>query len=131
MIKETIETIKDVTRDNMDGYVVKTTCQEISMMINNCQDCCENWGYICSEDDFSEFIGATLVDITVTDTALKTKNLEEWQDYISQLDDGGVIFINLETSKGTLQFVLYNCHNGYYGHSVEIKSNQLNIEDCL
>lgn len=40
--------------------------------------------------------------------------------YIYDID--GVMFINIETTKGFLQFVVYNEHNGYYGHSVLLVS---------
>lgn len=54
---------------------------------------------------------------------------------LNKLDSFGIdvecVFIDFETSKGKLQFVLYNDHNGYYGHYVTIKSNQLNIEKII
>jgi len=30
-----------------------------------------------------------------------------------------------------LQFVAYNCHNGYYGHDALVQSEQLNYSECL
>ena len=33
---------------------------------------------------------------------------------------GGIMFVNFVTSKGVMQFVLYNEHNGYYGHDVHV-----------
>lgn len=38
------------------------------------------------------------------------------------LDAGSAMFINVETTKGLLQFVAYNEHNGYYGHDVLLVS---------
>jgi hypothetical protein len=38
------------------------------------------------------------------------------------LDAGSAMFINVETTKGLLQFVAYNEHNGYYGHEVKLVS---------
>ena len=40
-------------------------------------------------------------------------------------------FIDINTSVGKLQFAIYNTHNGYYGHEVEIKSTQLTHECTL
>lgn len=47
------------------------------------------------------------------------------------IEEGDFVFINLETNKGTLQFVLYNSHNGYYGHCSSITSTQLTLEKTL
>lgn len=38
------------------------------------------------------------------------------------LDAGSAMFINVETTKGLLQFVAYNEHNGYYEHEVKLVS---------
>ena len=42
------------------------------------------------------------------------------------LEDGGVVFVNFDTSAGLFQLVAYNQHNGYYGHEVLVVSNELN-----
>lgn len=115
--------------NTMEGYVVKTDKQDILIGISNGQSCCENWGYFSTNDDIKEFVGADLLDIKLTDTSLNTKIIEEKFKY--GLDGGDIQFVDLITSKGTLQFAVYNSHNGYYGHSIEIKSNQLNYESCL
>lgn len=108
-----------------DGYRIQTTEQEILCLIDNNQYCCEDWGYLISEDNFSPFIGATLLSIYVTDLALEKVNFTE------NLYDGGAVFINFATSVGVLQFVAYNSHNGYYGHSVILQSNQLELEEVI
>lgn len=108
-----------------DGYEIMTDRQSIKILIGNGQCCCENWGYLSSEDDFKDFIGAELLKITETNTALITKDLPEY------FDEGDIIFVNLETSNGTLQFAVYNVQNGYYGHSVKIISDSLNIDSSL
>lgn len=107
-----------------DGYVIKTNKQEIKMGITNSQGCCENWGYFTSEDDLTRFIGATLLDIKVTDTCLVKEKL-------INVYDGDVMFIDIETSEGVLQFVAYNSHNGYYGHNAVVISEQLNISETI
>ncbi len=38
------------------------------------------------------------------------------------------MFVNLETNKGTLQFVAYNEHNGHYGHEAKVTCKQLACE---
>jgi hypothetical protein len=79
-----------------------------------------------SEDDFSEFIGANIIDLAITDTCLNTKKLEE-----EELYEPDLMFVNLNTDKGLLQFVAYNSHNGYYGHSAVVVSEQLFHEEVL
>lgn len=78
----------------------------------------ESWGYLSSEDDFGSFIGSELKNVYVTDSELGTivSNMKE------DLDAGSAMFINVETTKGLLQFVAYNEHNGYYGHDVRLVS---------
>lgn len=109
-----------------DGYIIKTEKQEIKVGIDNDQACCEEWGEFMSEDDLSTFIGSNLISIYVTDTALKSYDID-----INDLYDGAVMFVNFETSKGVLQFVAYNIHNGYYGHDAIVRSEQLNITETL
>lgn len=107
-----------------EGLIIKTNKQEIKMGISNFQSCCENWGSIVSEDDFEDFIGSSLLNIYITDEELKSYDFDE---YFS----GDCIFINIETNKGKLQLVVYNDHNGYYGHNVTIKSTQLEYDDYI
>lgn len=110
-----------------DGFEVVTDKQTIRFGISNGQGCCEDWGYLTTNDDLQEFVGAEIREITKTDTALNTKKIEQRLEY--GFDSGGIIFINIETDKGTLQFAAYNSHNGYYGHTVYMESEQLTFED--
>lgn len=106
------------------GYDIETTRQVIRLRIYNEASCCESWGYFMSEDDLSRFIGAKLYDIKLVDTALNTQKLVD-------VYDGGIMFVNFETDRGTLQFVAFNEHNGYYGHDAFIESEQLNAKVIL
>jgi hypothetical protein len=122
-IKETIE-VKDYSK--YSGYEIITNKQSIKLLISSSQGCCESWGYFFSEDNLDDFIGAELKNITLTDIALNTKDLPDYG-----LDQGGVMFVNLETDKGTLQFAAYNSHNGFYGHDAKVISEQLNYGTSL
>lgn len=124
-----IENFKESDDDwsGYDGYKVITNQQEILLMIDNGQSCCENWGYFWLNDNILDFIGAELKGIDIVDTAL---NKEKFDDKVD-LYEGDAMFVNLETSKGTLQFTLYNEHNGYYGHEAKIVSKQLTKEETL
>jgi hypothetical protein len=116
--------------DTCDGFAIITDKQTIKLLISSEQGCCEDWGYFMSEDTLDEYIGANIHEITITDTSL---NSEKYEEHIGEygLDAGDVMFINIVTSNGLLQFTAYNAHNGYYGHSAYVLSEQLTHEDCL
>lgn len=110
----------------MEGFLVTTSEQTIFIGISNGQDCCEQFGYLCSEDNPEDFIGAELLNIRLTDVDRCSFDKE-----VGSIDEGGIMFVDLETSKGTFQIACYNSHNGYYGHSVCVRSKQLMHDDRL
>lgn len=135
---ETILKIEIVTEElngwsKSSGYAITTDKQVIKMLIDDYQSCCESWGYFMSEDDIQRFVGSQLLDISITDIALNSQameshNLKGERPYVYE---GGVMFVNISTDRGLLQFVAYNEHNGYYGHDAKVISEQLNHEECL
>ena len=133
---EVIESIKEGTFEEedtsysdeligYDGYIITTSKREIVAGIDNTSSCCEKWGYITSHDNPSDFIGAKLLDVRITDSLLKTAHLP------MDVYNDSAIFITFFTDKGDFQLVVYNEHNGYYSHSVVVKSNQLNYTRWL
>lgn len=133
---EKISEIKEMTEgkgyDTKSGFAVITDKQTIKLLIDDYQNCCENWGYFMSEDNLKDFIGAELIDIKLTDTALKEAKLKEHDvDPNDKWFEGDLMFVDLKTTKGVLQFVAYNEHNGYYGHEACIVSQQLNHCETL
>ena len=127
MVIETIEKTIDGW-ESMEGYKVITTDQEIELLIDNGQSCCERWGYFWCNDKPQDFIGAELRDIVLTDRELNAVFMEE---DAKDVYSGGIMFVNLDTDRGTLQFVAYNSHNGYYGHEARITSRQLEHSENL
>ena len=109
---------------NYEGYIIKTEDETIKLGISNMQSCCENFGYYMSEDNINEFIGAELINIELCDTALNVSKLDDCYE-------GDNMFVNIITDKGTLQFVAYNQHNGYYGHDAVVISKNLNYNTYL
>lgn len=106
-----------------DGYrIVCDDGKDIKMGISNGQNCCENWGYLTSEDNLQQYVGAELLSVKVVDEAL---NVETCPDVY----EGGVTFINVETSKGMFQFVAYNEHNGYYSHDCVLIENSVKLHE--
>lgn len=122
-----------------DGFKITTTEQEIYLVMDNMQCCCENFGYFMSEDNIDNFIGSNLLDIKITDTMSKSITANMLKDACLELDDdgcievyeGSIMFVDIITSNGVLQFVAYNEHNGYYGHDAWIISKQLTHKQCL
>ena len=121
----------------MEGYKIVTDKQEILILINNSQQCGEEWGYeACSEkgiletqDDLDDYIGAEILDIEIVDTEKDIyKNLT---DRVYRFYSSNAEFVNIKTSKGKLQFAVYNAHNGYYGHTIYIKFNNEVINSQL
>jgi hypothetical protein len=108
-----------------EGFVITTDQQVIVIAISSYQSCCESYGYLSSEDDFSAYVGAELLGIEQVDTALRAHS------ELESLDEGGAMFVNLLTDRGTLQFVVYNGHNGYYGHTGVVISHQLSVSESL
>jgi hypothetical protein len=91
-----------------------------------------------SEDDPEKFINADLLGIEITDinrtgrrfvTGYEVGYKHEKDDI--HLDSGETLFVDIQTNLGTLQFVAYNSHNGYYGHSVRVESKQITHEATL
>jgi len=110
-----------------EGFEIVTDKQTIKVGITTGQSCCENFGYLITNDDTSEFLGAILKDVSLTDSTLNNKVIDDLQ----YLDCGGAMFVNLNTDKGVLQIVAYNAHNGYYGHEAVLISKQLNYSEGL
>lgn len=126
--REIILDIKEIPENNSDGYEIITTHQTIRFVIDNDQQCCENFGYVVSEDDLRYFIGSELYSIWTTDQFIHKKIMLQLLPFDSEFNG---VFINIYTSKGYLQFALYNYHNGYYGHNFQILSNQLKVDGIL
>lgn len=126
------------------GFEIETNEQIIVLAIDNESSCCEYWGYFLTEDDIDKFIGRELRGVKITDTNRSTKQFfnydkswgeESEYDYSNEdhigLDEGEVLFVDIETDIGPLQFVAYNAHNGYYGHTARVESKQLTAGKVL
>jgi len=110
------EVIKEiyVIDEAWEGFHVLTNKRSIEVYISNDACCCESWGHLSSVDDPQEFVGAKLLSVTSVDSALNEKTDP------GDIDEGTVYFVNFKTDRGILQLAVYDNHNGYYGHSVQI-----------
>jgi hypothetical protein len=106
------ETTFKYEHNNYEGVIITLEGGiEIKIGIDDDQQCCEKTGFLSSNDDYSDFIGAEFLTVLTVDTNNLVSKLKD-------IYESDVAFINVETSKGTLQFAVYNEHNGYYGHDV-------------
>jgi hypothetical protein len=114
---------------DMEGYKVETEDHVFYVLIDNGQSCCESWGYLSSEDNFTPFIGTELIEIKLTDVALNQSVVEKSGYYE---DSGGIQFVDFVTERGVFQLAVYNAHNGYYGHGILVaKDNEILLNDTL
>ena len=104
---------------NYDGVTITMDDGTVYQFgIYNEASCCESWGFLSTPDAVEPFVGAEFVSLD----KVETNELHAQAD-AEYLDEGGVAFVNVETSVGQLQFAAYNAHNGYYGHSVSAWKN--------
>lgn len=118
---------------NVAGFEVVTDKQSIKLYIDNDSLCCEQWGYFWCNDNPQDFIGSELLGVSLTDTALNEAEINA-NGHLNPDDryfEGGIMFVNLETSEGTLQFVAYNEHNGFYGHAATVECTQITHSETL
>lgn len=94
----------------------------VSILIEDRQQCCEQYGYLTSDDNLPSYVGAMVLRVVITDRTLKMYPLLK----MAEEAHGSVetIFCTVYTDRGNLQFVAYNGHNGYYGHTVLYKIGQ-------
>lgn len=104
------------------GYSLETTKHKYHILIDNYSFCCEEWGYMTSEDDLKDYIGTELKEVRLTDIALNQAKIDE--DFPDGFDFGGIQFVDFVTDNGVFQIAVYNAHNGYYGHSILIAQDE-------
>ena len=93
-----------------EGLIIETDEGSIKLVINTDVQCCEKSGalFFDTPDDVSRFIGATIFEIENIDI-----EREDYMDNETQL--------RIITSKGVIQYAIYNEHNGYYAHATIIQ----------
>ena len=128
-MNEIITRIWESDKRGIEGYDITTNKRTISLEIDSMQQCCENSGFFMSSDNLKEYIGAKLIEVKVTDKLLNTKKLEELDLKEDPMEELHLMFVNIETSVGVLQFTAYNEHNGYYGHKARVLSTYVDHEE--
>ena len=96
---EIIQKIEEITEKHrysvMAGYAIHTDKQVIKLLIDDESQCCESWGYFLSEENLESFIGAELIGISLTDTALNSHTVD-----VEEIDEE---LLKLEQQKEILQ----------------------------
>ncbi len=118
---EKVEEVDDYERN--EGFIVHTNVRKIFIFIDNSSQCCEQWGHLSlNKEDLAYYVGAELLGLSVVEP--ETYEQQEILELVSQYgDDFSAAFVDIRTSKGTLQLAVYNVHNGYYGHRVLVKDS--------
>ena len=117
-----------------DGLMIETEEEEIYFVIQNGQQCCENWGtYLYTPETLEDYIGADYLGYTESTCEQIVNSLKN--EYVNPDE---TCFLNIKTSKGVIDYAVYNSHNGYYSHDVVLKitnkktgESELPINDYL
>jgi len=113
--------------ETLEGLHILTDKGNIKLLISNEQSCCENWGhkFLDTPDDISNFIGGVVLKVEDTCIGL-TADADGYG-----FDGGGETQLKVTTSKGVLQFAVYNDHNGYYSHTCFVQVFDDIMEDAI
>lgn len=100
-----------------DGIMIETEDEVIYFVIDNNQCCCENWGtYLYTPEKLENYIGADYLGYTESFCEQIANSLKD--EYVGTDE---TCFLNIKTSKGDIDYAVYNSHNGYYSHAVVLK----------
>ncbi len=104
----------------MRGLLIKTDKGDIKLLIDDHQQCCEIYGSLFFEtpDNPSKFIGAKIISIEDINVEIPILGEDPYR-YETQL--------KIATTRGVLQYAVYNSHNGYYSHATVLQI--FDIED--
>lgn len=103
--------------------------KQVKFGIAEGQSCCEYYGYLHPADDYNEYIGAEYLGVREINTWPANVDVP---DRLKGLSYSGYFqAIEVATSNGPLQFVVYNDHNGYYPHAVILVENGTSEIDYL
>jgi hypothetical protein len=97
------KTIEKVELDG-DDLVIFFTDNTTLVIWDGGQSCCES-RYMTTDDDLSDFSGATLLD-------MELKSVDSMDDNWGVHE---IQFLDVKTSEGVFTMANHNEHNGYYG----------------
>jgi hypothetical protein len=115
----------------LTGLLLVTDKGNIKLLISAKQNCCEKWGalFLDTPDDITQFIDATVINIEDICAGLKICNeLNICNDIDIECSETQ---LRITTTKGILQFAVYNSHNGSYNHATLLQVFDLQEESYL
>jgi len=109
----------------LTGLKIETDKGNIELLISDNQSCCENWDALFLEtpDDLSKIIGAKLIE--VSDIEINTQEYDQNSCGLNETQ------LRVVTTKGIIQFAIYNEHNGYYSHATFLQVFDTNEDGDL
>lgn len=121
--KLVIKSIEEKRDGDYKGIYITTNKAVLKFEIGADRQCCEHFGYFSySEFDkpYEHFIDAEIYQIFISNDEAENKKVFDITDEVKHqmYDIDAAVFINVMTSKGKMQIVIYNEHNGYYGHEI-------------
>ena len=114
----------EYTHKDMEGLRIITDKGSIKLLIDMDGQCCETFGALFLEtpDNTDHFIGATINSIT---------DLEVANPEFDDGDEGAETQLRITTSRGVLQYAVYNAHNGYYSHTTFLQVFDVTEQNSL
>ena len=122
------KTIMDYFNNPMSGFEVITSKQNIKLLMDEWDERYHNHGYFWCNDNLECFIDAKLKDIIIAHKPISEKQMKKNNvgNFHKRYNDDGIMFVNIGTDRGILQFVAYNKnYNGFSGSKVKIISKQI------
>ena len=94
------------------GYRIHADRQEIVIKISKPRLCCETYGVYCSKKRSEDIIGGVISQINLYD------RVGNQTRYFAREKS---VIVEIITDKGSLEFIIYCEHNGYYAHDYYIR----------
>ncbi len=97
---------------NAKGLLISTNKGDIKLILSDMQQCCEDHGHLFFDtpDKVDEFIGAKILAVKEIEVDLAK---QIGKDYGERSESQ----LRIVTSRGDIQYAVYNDHNGYYAHA--------------
>ena len=108
----------------LEGLNIVTDKGNITLVISMDSQCCERYDALFLEtpDNLANYIGATIFSV---EDVCTSNACEPSDDYCSETQ------LKITTSKGVLQYAVYNAHNGYYSHATFLQVFDTQETGCL
>ena len=106
--------IKKIKKINNYFYKINLNNNKfIKCSIDKDYYCCENFGIHLNIHDLKHFENANIKNINMS-------KIYGEEDDTYGYDITMKVDLILQTDKGDIKFIIYNCHNGYYSHNYNI-----------